>query len=80
MQARAGTLADLFAGAFSQATQMDAEKFCAQFLPDAMPEDFSALAIPLMVDGHRSASARGSAAVVADRCGRRSPPRLRCPA
>jgi NTE family protein len=54
--ARAGTLADLFAGAFSQATQMDAEKFCAQFLPDAIPTDFSALTIPLTVmttDLHR---------------------------
>jgi NTE family protein len=54
--ARAGTLADLFAGAFGQATQMDAEKFCAQFLPDAIPTDFSTLAIPLTVmttDLHR---------------------------
>ncbi len=56
MQARAGTLTDLFAGAFSQATQMDAEKFCAQFLPESLPSDFSALAIPLIVmttDLHR---------------------------
>jgi NTE family protein len=45
--ARAGTLADLFAGALGQATQIDAEKFCAQFLPDAIPSDFSALKIPL---------------------------------
>jgi NTE family protein len=54
--ARAGTLADLFSGAFSQATQMDAEKFCAQFLPETVPADFSALAIPLTVmatDLHR---------------------------
>ncbi len=54
--ARAGTLADLFSGAFSQATQMDAEKFCAQFLPEAVPADFSALEIPLTVmatDLHR---------------------------
>jgi NTE family protein len=56
LAARAGTLADLFSGAFSQATQMDAVKFCAQFLPDAVPENFSALAIPLIVmatDLHR---------------------------
>jgi NTE family protein len=56
LQARAGTLTDLLAGAFSQATQMDAEKFCAQFLPDAIPEEFSALEIPLTVmttDLHR---------------------------
>ena len=30
-------------GGFGQATQMDAEKFCAQFLPDAVPADFSDL-------------------------------------
>ncbi len=47
--ARAGTLADLFAGAFGHATQINAEKFCEQFLPDAIPADFSALAIPLTV-------------------------------
>jgi NTE family protein len=45
--ARAGTLADFFAGAFGQATQIDAEKFCALFLPEAVPADFSGLAIPL---------------------------------
>jgi NTE family protein len=56
MKARAGTLAHFFAGAFSQATQMDAEKFCAQFLPEQVPADFSALKIPLTVmatDLHR---------------------------
>ena len=41
--ARAGTLADLFAGAFGHATQIDAEKFCEQFLPEAIPADFSEL-------------------------------------
>jgi NTE family protein len=54
--ARAGTLADLFAGAFGQATQIDAEKFCVQFLPEAVPADFAALQIPLTVmatDLHR---------------------------
>ena len=64
MKARAGTLADFFAGAFSQATQMDAEKFCAQFLPDTVPEDFSALEIPLIVmatDLHRRQEAPLSA-------------------
>jgi len=49
MLARAGKLTDLLSGAFSQATQMDAEKFCAQFLPDAIPEEFSALKISLIV-------------------------------
>jgi NTE family protein len=56
LAARAGTLADLFSGALSQATQMDAEKFCAQFLPESVPADFSALEIPLTVmatDLHR---------------------------
>jgi NTE family protein len=54
--ARAGTLAGIFAGAFREAAQIDAEKFCAQFLPDAMPQDFSQLVIPLVVmttDLHR---------------------------
>ncbi len=56
MVSRAGTFADLFAGAFGQATQIDAEKFCAQFLPEAIPADFSELKIPLAVmatDLHR---------------------------
>ena len=49
LAARAGTLADLFSGAFGQATQINAEKFCTQFLPDAVPPDFAALSIPLTV-------------------------------
>jgi NTE family protein len=49
MKARAGTLAHFFSGAFSQATQMDAEKFCGQFLPEPVPADFAALQIPLTV-------------------------------
>jgi NTE family protein len=56
LAARAGKLSDLLSGAFSQATQMDAEKFCEQFLPGNVPEDFSALGIPLTVmatDLHR---------------------------
>ena len=56
LQVRAGRLTDLLSGDFSQATQMDAEKFCAQFLPDTVPEEFSALGIPLTVvttDLHR---------------------------
>jgi NTE family protein len=47
--ARAGKLADIFSGGWSQATQLDAEKFCAAFLPDAVPADFSELVIPLTV-------------------------------
>jgi NTE family protein len=56
LAARAGTLTDLLSGAFSLATQMDAEKFCAQFLPEAIPDDFAALSIPttvLTTDLHR---------------------------
>src|ERR1700739_3093617 len=45
----AGNLADLFSGGLRQATLMDAEKFCEQFLPQAVPADFSALEIPLTV-------------------------------
>jgi NTE family protein len=54
--ARAGTLAGLFTAGLGHATQLDAEKFCAQFLPDIVPADFSGLKIPLTViatDLHR---------------------------
>jgi NTE family protein len=56
MTTRAGGFADLFSGRLSQATQMDAEKFCEQFLPGQVPGDFSALEIPLIAmttDLHR---------------------------
>jgi NTE family protein len=56
VSARAGTVAELLTGGLSQATLVDGEKFCAQFLPAGMPEDFSELAIPLKVmatDLHR---------------------------
>ncbi len=56
LAARAGRLSDILSGAFSQATQMDAERFCAQFLPAAIPQDFAALRIPttvLTTDLHR---------------------------
>jgi NTE family protein len=46
---RAGTFANLFSMGFGSATLVDAEKFCRQFLPDRVPEDFAALAIPLTV-------------------------------
>jgi NTE family protein len=49
MAARAGSFASLFSGGFGSATQVDGEKFCAQFLPDLMPEDFKDLRIPLIV-------------------------------
>jgi NTE family protein len=49
MAARAGSFASLFSGGFGNATQVDGEKFCEQFLPDAVPEDFDALRIPLLV-------------------------------
>jgi NTE family protein len=56
MTTRAGNFADLLYGRLSQATQMDAEKFCEQFLPSQVPEDFSTLEIPLIAmttDLHR---------------------------
>ncbi len=51
VRARAGTLAHLLSGAFGQATQLDAEKFCTEFLPKDVPAEFSALQIPLAVIG-----------------------------
>lgn len=56
MKSRAGTFADLLSGDLGLATQIDAEKACAQFLPENLPADFSALEIPLGViatDLHR---------------------------
>lgn len=49
MAARAGNFADLFSGGFGSATQVDGEKFCEQFLPEAVPQDFGELKIPLLV-------------------------------
>jgi NTE family protein len=46
---RAGGIGSLIASGFRDATLIDAEKFCAQFLPDAVPDDFSALQIPLTI-------------------------------
>jgi NTE family protein len=46
---RAGTFANLFSLGFSSATLVDAKKFCEQFLPDEVPDDFSELEIPLII-------------------------------
>jgi NTE family protein len=46
---RASTFANLFSMGFGSAVLVDAEKFCDQFLPDQVPDEFSELAIPLMV-------------------------------
>jgi NTE family protein len=54
--ARAGSFASLFLAGFGSATLVDAEKFCEQFLPDLVPDDFAKLEIPLDViasDLHR---------------------------
>ncbi|MGH6768473.1 MAG: patatin-like phospholipase family protein [Xanthobacteraceae bacterium] len=58
MLARAGTFVDLLTSGFGSGTQVDGEKFCDQFLPAAVPQDFAALKIPLVViasDLHRRA-------------------------
>jgi NTE family protein len=48
MAARTGRIGDLFAGNFS-AMRLDPEKLCELFLPDAVPDDFAALRVPLTV-------------------------------
>ena len=53
---RAGTFSNLFKEGLGSATLLDAEKLCAQFLPEAVPEEFGTLSIPLTVmatDIHR---------------------------
>jgi NTE family protein len=49
MTARAGRIAEIISTGFGGANLIDAEKFCAQFLPEAVPDDFDALQIPLTV-------------------------------
>jgi NTE family protein len=49
MRSRAGRLAAIFGGGLGDATRLDAERLCEQFLPDTLPEDFSGLSIPLTV-------------------------------
>jgi len=56
MTARTGNLADLLYGRLSQATQIDPVKFCEQFMPAQVPDDFSRLTIPFIAmatDLHR---------------------------
>ncbi len=56
LAARAGSFTSLFRQGFGAATLLDAEKLCAKFLPETIPDDFSALQIPLIVlasDLHR---------------------------
>ena len=49
MRARAGKLRHLFGGGLGDATRLDAELLCEQFLPNTLPEDFAGLSIPLTV-------------------------------
>jgi NTE family protein len=46
---RAGTFGNLISIGLGSAALVDAEKFCAQFLPRRVPEDFDDLAIPMTV-------------------------------
>ena len=46
---RAGSIGALIASGLRDATLIDAEKFCEQFLPADLPDDFDALPIPLTV-------------------------------
>jgi NTE family protein len=47
--ARGGSFATLISRGFGSASMIDAEKLCAQFMPEQVPEDFGSLAIPLTV-------------------------------
>jgi NTE family protein len=49
MRARAGKLRAIFGGGLGDATRLDAELLCGQFLPESLPEEFSGLTIPLTV-------------------------------
>jgi NTE family protein len=49
MRARAVKLSAIFGGGLGDATRLDAELLCQEFLPDNLPEDFAGLSIPLTV-------------------------------
>ncbi len=49
MVARAGNLSNIWSMGFGSATLVDPEKFCQQFMPEAVPEDFGELKIPLTI-------------------------------
>jgi NTE family protein len=49
MVARAGKLSNIWSMGFGSATLVDPEKFCQQFMPEAVPEDFGELKIPLTI-------------------------------
>jgi NTE family protein len=49
LAARSGGLVDLVASGIGSAAAGDAEKFCQQFLPAIVPDEFEKLLIPLMV-------------------------------
>ena len=55
MTARAGNLGDLLYGRLSQATQIDAEKFCEQFMPSQVPGEFFGIGHSIHRYGHRPA-------------------------
>src|SRR5262245_59980152 len=48
-RSRAGWLRAIFGGGFGDATRLDGEKLCEQFLPEGFPDDFDTLDIPLIV-------------------------------
>jgi len=47
MDARAVALSSVLSAPFGNPVLLDADKFCAAFVPEGVPDDFSALAIPL---------------------------------
>jgi NTE family protein len=49
LAARSGGLVDLVASGIGSAAAVDAEKFCQQFLPAIVPDEFEKLLIPLTV-------------------------------
>ena len=77
--ARAGTFANLFGIGFGSATLVDAEKFCAQFLPEKVPEAFRRAGDSARRSSPPTSTAGGRWCSRRARCGPRSPPRSRCP-
>jgi len=47
--ARAGKLSNIWSQGFGSATLVDPEKFCEQFMPEGVPDDFRELKIPFAI-------------------------------
>ena len=75
---RARTFASLLNMGFGSAALVDAEKFCEEFLPEQVPGEFDEADRFPFWSWRRTCIGASRWSFHKARCGRRSPPRLRC--